>query len=210
MRTLLSINASGRQTRSITRRLTSRFVEAWLAVNRSATVLERDVGLAPPPVVTEKWIAAAYSDPATHSPELREALVVSDELIAEIESADLIVVGAPIYNFGMPAQLKAYFDQIVRVGRSFDYDPNRKHPYLPLLADKPVIVVTSAGDGAIHPGGPLENMNHFEPHLKTVFGFIGLNSLEFVRVGYEEFSDDRLRDSIANAEAMIDRLACSI
>lgn len=172
-------------------------------------MLDRDVGLDPPPVVNERWIAAAYSDPATHSSEQRDALAISNALIAEIESADVIVMGAPIYNFGMPAQLKAYFDQIVRVGRTFDYDPKRDDPYVPLLADKPVIVVVSAGDGAIHPGGPLEAMNHLEPHLQTVFSFIGIRSLEFVRVGYEEFGDERLHESIAQAEAALDGLVCA-
>ena len=208
MKTLLCINASGRQTRSITRKLTRRFVDRWRTAHPDGRVIDRDVGGVasdPPPCVNERWIAAAFSAPATRSEGQRAALALSETLIAEIESAELIVLGAPIYNFGMPAQLKAYFDQIVRVGRTFAYEPGRAEPYRPLLEDKPVIVVVSAGDGAIHPGGPLEGMNHLEPHLRTVFDFIGIRSLEFVRVGYEEFADERLRDSIDAAERALDR-----
>ena len=138
------------------------------------------------------------------------ALQVSDSLIDELVAADCVVLGTPIYNFGMPAQLKAYFDQVVRVGRTFAFAPGDAEPYRPLLASKPVIVVTAAGDGSMHPGGALYHLNYLEPHLLTVLGFIGLTDTTFVRVGYDEFQDDRLKRSLSAAERTIDELATAM
>ncbi len=205
MKTLLLIHSSGRVTRSITRKLSARFVEKWLAHNPDGRVLERDLTSTPPPVVNEAWIAAAFAEP--QSQEIPEkALQVSEELIEELISADLIVLGAPMYNFGMPAQLKAYIDQIVRIGRTFVFEPANPEPYRALVSsDKPVVVITSAGDGDIHPGGPLAHMNYLEPHLTTVLGFIGLTDLRFIRAGYDEYQDDRTRRSVARAESEVDQ-----
>ena len=121
MNTLLVVNASGRVTRSITGRLTDRFARNWSAVHPAGTVLQRDVGIQPPTPVNEAWIAAAFAAPNRRTPEMHAALVESDTLLEEIERADAIAIGAPLYNFGMPAQLKAWFDQIIRVGRTFDF-----------------------------------------------------------------------------------------
>jgi FMN-dependent NADH-azoreductase len=173
METLLVINSSGRVTRSITRRLTQRFSDAWQKQNPTGKIIQRDVGRNPPAPVDEGWIAAAFAEPARRTPAMHEALRSSEALIEEIIAADTIVVGAPIYNFGMPAQLKAFVDQIVRVGRTFDFVPGTAEPYRPLLSPKPVLVISSAGDGALHPGGGLAHLNFLEPHLETVFRFIG-------------------------------------
>jgi FMN-dependent NADH-azoreductase len=156
--------------------------------------------------VNEAWIAAAYIDPAGHTPAMRAALHESETLIAEIARVDTVVIGAPMYNFGMPAQLKAYFDQVVRVGRTFAFEATADEPYRPLLIPRPVVVITSAGDGAVHPGGALEHLNFLEPHLKAILGFIGLTDVSFVRAGYDEFQDHRTRRSLASAEAAVDQL----
>lgn len=166
MKTLLVLNASGRVTRSITRHLTSRFAESWRNTNPGGRVIQRDPGLNPPPPVNESWIAAAFADPAERSDAANDALRASDALIDEIVAADTVLLGTPIYNFGMPAQLKAFVDQIVRAGRTFEFTREADHPYRPLLASKPVIVVVSAGDAAMHPGGALAHLNHLEPHLR--------------------------------------------
>jgi FMN-dependent NADH-azoreductase len=206
MKSLLVINSSGRVTRSITRHLTARFAAGWSSLNPDGEIVCRDVGLNPPPPVNEAWIAAAFCDPATQSSAMREAIRLSETLIDEVAGADAIVFGVPMYNFGMPAQLKAYFDQIVRVGRTFAFDPGVDEPYRPLLASKPVVVITSAGDGAVHPGGALAHLNFLEPHLETILAFIGLTDLSVVRAGYDEYQDDRAKRSLANAEKAVDQL----
>lgn len=205
MNSILILNSSGRTTRSITRRLTDRFAQGWLARHPQGRAVWRDLTENPPPVVNESWIAAAFADPSQRSAPARQALRASEDLIEELAAASLIVIGAPVYNFGMPAQLKAYIDQVVRVGRTFAFEPGKPDPYRPLLEDRPVIVITSAGDGAILPGGALAHMNYLEPHLRTALLFIGLSSIEFVRVGYDEFGDNRFKHSLAAAEAEVDR-----
>ena len=208
MKTLLVLNASGRVTRSVTRRLTNRFAESWLAANPDGRVLQRDLGLNPPTPVNERWIAAAFTAPEERSDAANEALRESEALIGEIDAADSVLFGTPIYNFGMPAQLKAFFDQVIRVGRTFEFTPEAAEHYRPLLSSKPIIVVISAGDGAMHPGGALAHLNHLEPHLRTVLGFIGLTDVTFVRVGDEEHGGDGFKRSLALAETALDELAC--
>lgn len=204
MKSLLVLHSSGRVTRSITRRLAQRFATAWLGQNLGGRVHERDLGLNPPTTVNEPWIAAAFSEPAARTAAMRDSLRLSDTLVDEIIAADAIVIGAPIYNFGMPAQLKAWLDQIVRVGRTFAFQPGDAEPYRPLLASRPVLVLESAGDGSLYPGAPLAHLNFLEPHLTTVLGFVGLTDVDFIRVGYEEFQDQRLQDSLAAAEQAVD------
>lgn len=210
MKTLLVLHTSGRVTRSITRRLTHRFAAAWSARHVGGVVSQRDLGLHPPATVNEAWIAAAFAEPLQRTPAMHETLRLSETMIEEIVAADTVVLGVPIYNFGLPAQLKAYVDQIVRIGRTFSFDPGAAEHYRPLLAPKPVVVIVSAGDGSLHPGGALAHLNFLEPHLLTVLGFIGLSDVTFVRVGYDEYGDDRFKQSLAAAEAAVDELAAGL
>lgn len=207
MKNLLVVNASGRINRSITRRLTHQYAERWQEANPGGRVVYRDVGQNPPAPVNEAWIASAFSKAEQRSPQMRAALAQSEQLLNEIESATAIVFGVPMYNFGVPSALKAYFDQVIRVNRSFLFDPQAEEPYQPLLADKPTRVIVSVGDGSLLPGGEMETLNFLEPHLATMLNFIGLHSLEFVRVGYEEYQDHRLKQSLETAQASIDRMA---
>jgi FMN-dependent NADH-azoreductase len=208
METLLVINSSARVTRSITRQLTERFAAAWLSHQPNGEVIRRDVGLHPVPAINEAWIASAFSDPSRHTEAMRRALARSNELIDELFRATAIVVGAPMYNFGMPAQLKAWVDQIVRVGRTFDFNPaTPENPYLPLVPSRPVVIITSKGASGYDPGEHSAHLNFLEPHLETVFGLIGLNGLSFVRVGSEESNDDHFRQTLSTAERTVDDLA---
>ena len=209
MNTLLVVNSSGRVTRSITRRLADRFVRAWSAAHPAGAVIDRDVGLHPPTTVGEAWIAGAFAKPEDRTPEMRAALRESDVLLEEIDRADAIVIGAPLYNFGMPAQLKAWFDQIIRVGRTFDFTGDPIAPYRPLLRSKPVVVLVSAGDAAMLPGGSAFPRATLEPHLTTLLTFNGLLDLTFIRVGDEEKPGESHERSIAAAEQAIDRYAAT-
>lgn len=207
---LLVVNSSGRSTRSITRRLTGQFAGHWQSAHPDGELIERDVTLQLPSPVNEAWIASAFAAPETRSPMMQAILSESETLLAEIEAADALVFGVPMYNFGLPAQLKAYFDQIIRVNRSFAFDPEADEPYQPLLADKPTTVIVSVGDGDLLPGGSMAELNFLEPHLTTMLGFIGLHSLEFVRVGYDEFQDERLKNALESAEQAVGQRAVAL
>jgi FMN-dependent NADH-azoreductase len=110
-------------------------------------------------------------------------LAESEALIAEIEAAEAIVIGTPLYNFGMPAVLKLWIEQIVRVDRSFEIVSGASgETYRPLLKSKPVVVVVAAGNGAFLSGGPLAALNFLESHLGSVLTFLGFTEVTFVRI----------------------------
>lgn len=116
---LLHIDASPRSERSHSRRLTREFVEGWKQAHPADVVTYRDVGRSWIPHVDELWIAAAYTPPDQRTPQMWEAIEISDQLVDEFLAADLYVIGVPMYNFSIPSSLKAYIDQIVRIGRTF-------------------------------------------------------------------------------------------
>ncbi|MGW0249777.1 FMN-dependent NADH-azoreductase [Nocardia goodfellowii] len=208
MTTLLHLDASPRGARSHTRSLTDDFVTRWVQQHSEVTVARRDLGIEPPPHLTEGWIAAAFTEPARRTPRMRADLAVSDELVDELLGTDVLVVGVPMYNFGIPAMLKAYIDQIVRVGRTFSFDPELRDPYAPLLPPgKRAFFIVSTGDSGYQADGPLAALNQVEPYLRTVFGFIGIDDLQFVYVGNDEFGGDRLSESLAAARNRVAELA---
>ena len=211
MARLLRIDSSPRGTRSHTRRLTTAFVKLWKRHHPSDEVNERDVGLQPPPPVNENWIAAAFCDPDRRTAEMRSALSLSEELVDELLSADVLVIGAPMYNFGIPASLKAYVDQIVRIGRTFAFEPNNAvQPYRPLTNGKRVFVIVSTGDAGYAPGEPLAALNQVEPYLRTVLGYIGIRRIDFVYAGYDEFGGERLEHSLTAAITRVSKLASEL
>jgi FMN-dependent NADH-azoreductase len=138
---LLRIDSSARRN-SVSRQLTQRFVEAWQKENPSGEVIERDLATTHLPMITDEWTLAAYSDPARLTPAQRDTLSVSETLIEELLAADTIVIGAPMYNLTVSAPLKAWIDQIVRIGRTVLYGPNGPDG---VLKGKKVIVLTSRG-----------------------------------------------------------------
>lgn len=210
MKTLLHIDASARM-RSHTRRLSGRFVETWGAQRPDDMILTRDLALTPPPPVTEAWIAAAFTKPERRTPEMIADLAISDALVDELDRADLIVIGAPMYNFGVPSTLKAYIDNIVRVGRTFGFDRSRPgEPYWPLLEGKKLVILGARGDYGYDAGGRIAQMNHVEPHLGTAFGYIGITDVTSIAVEFDEFADDRVKDSLLRAEQRVDRLVATM
>lgn len=211
MATVLRIDSSPRRARSHTRKLTQRFVDRWLELHPDDGVVTRDVGLEPPPLVTEAWVAAAYTNPEARTPEMWAALAVSEVLVDEFMAADLIVMGIPMYNFGMPAAMKAYIDQIVRVGRTFGFDRNREGElYWPMVENKPLVVLSARGDAGFNPGEPNAWMNHMEPHVEAVMSFIGITDITSIAIENEEFKGERLAQSLRTAEEAVDRVAAQM
>ncbi|MFD1840139.1 FMN-dependent NADH-azoreductase [Paracidovorax cattleyae] len=220
MTTLLHIDASARSGGSDTtphgshtRRLTARFARQWMSAHPDTQVIYRDIGHEPPPPVTGPWIHAAFTPEPAREPWMHDALRTSDVLVDELLRADLIVAGVPMYNFGPPAQFKAYIDNIVRVGRTFGFDRGRDgEPYWPLLADagKRLVILSSRGDHGYGAGQRLADRNHVEPSVATAFAYMGITDVRGVAVEYDEFADQRLADSIRRAEAEVDALAATL
>jgi FMN-dependent NADH-azoreductase len=138
-----------------------------------------------------------------------EVLAESDALVDELLAADIIVAGVPMYNFGPPAQFKAYIDNIVRVGRTFGFDRARPgDPYWPLLSEhgKRLIILSSRGDYGYSDGERIRHMNHVESSIRTAFGYMGITNVETAATEYDEFADERLYASLVQAEAKVDAL----
>ena len=218
-RNLLWIDSSARSGRSgqdrhgsHTRRLTARFIERWQAGRPHDAITYRDVGANPPAPVTGDWVAAAFTKPDRRDAAQRATLAESDELTAELIAADLIVVGAPMYNFGIPAPLKAWIDNVVRVGVTFGFDRARGDvPYWPMLTGgKQLVILGSRGDYGYDPGERLADINLVEASLTIPLGYIGIDRHEAVAIEYDEFADDRLAASIATAEARTEALAARL
>ncbi|HJS04931.1 MAG TPA: NAD(P)H-dependent oxidoreductase [Variovorax sp.] len=216
MSTLLHIDASARPGRSgidphgsHTRRLSARFVERWRAARPQDRIDYLDVGARPPSHVTGPWIHAAFTPPEAREPWMGEALAESDRLVDQLIAADLIVVGLPMYNFGVPAQFKAYIDNIVRVGRTFGFDRARGEvPYWPLLADagKRLVLLGSRGDFGYGKGERIAHLNHTEASVRSVFGYMGIDEVHELAVEYDEFGGEMLAQSLVQAERAVDRL----
>ncbi len=218
-RNLLWIDSSARPGRSShdprgshTRRLTARFVEGWKAARPHDAIVYRDVGANPPAPVTGDWVGAAFTKPDRRDATQRATLAESDELTAELIAADVIVIGAPMYNFGIPAPLKAWIDNVVRVGVTFGFDRGRGEiPYWPMLTGgKQLVILGSRGDYGYDPGERLSDINLVETSLTIPLGYIGIDRHESVAIEYDEFADDRLAASIAGAEALTDALAARL
>ncbi|MGY2051631.1 FMN-dependent NADH-azoreductase [Methylobacterium sp. JK268] len=193
---------------SHTRRLSHRFVTRWSAARPQDGVVVRDVGRRPPAPVSEAWIAAAFRPPERRGDDEAAVLAESDLLAAELVAADLVVVGAPMYNFGVPAPLKAWIDNVVRVGVTFGFDRTRPgEPYWPMLPPgKRLIILTARGDHGYAPGGRLAAMNLVEAGLTVPLAYLGLHETHTIAVEYDEFGDERLAASLAAAEAAVDAL----
>lgn len=213
---LLQIDSSARSGRSgeqphgsHTRRLSSRFVRRWQLLRPQDAVTYRDVASCPPRPVTGEWVHAAFTPPAQRAPWMRRALAESDALVDELVAADLIVIGVPMYNFGMPSTLKAWIDNIVRVGRTFGFDRRRAgEPYWPLLEDqhKRLVLLSARGDYGYGPGERLDASNHVEAGVITPLRYIGIGTVHRIAIEYDEFADERLQASIADAEDAVDAL----
>lgn len=193
---ILHLDSSPRGSRSISRSLTKEFISAWLTVHPEDSVTYRDVGKYPVPPVDEAWIAGAFSKAEVLPDELKNALSISDELINELFVADHYVFGVPMHNFSIPANFKAYIDQVVRVNRTFTPD------WQGLLTNKKMLVITSRGS-SYKTGTDLEALDFQEPYLRTVFGFIGITDITFLNVESVNEGQEARERSLTEARDVI-------
>ena len=191
---ILSVQASAGMERSLTRKLSDSFLNILKMKLAPVEIEELDLVRNSPPFMTPEWIAAAFSKTGL-TEQQRMVLAKSDEYIRQIEEADLFVIGTPMYNYGMPAALKAWFDQIARINKTFSFDLSRgDFPIEPILSGKKMVVFTSSGEFDFQKGGAREAFNHLVPHIKSCAHYLGVtNEKNFYHVGieYQEFKDKR-------------------
>ena len=172
---LLRIDSSARAA-SVSRQLTGAFTELWKAKHSGGKVVERDLASTRFSTITDEWVSATRMEPSQWSEKQRTAIASSDVFIAELFAADTIVIGTPMHNYGVSWPLKAWIDQIVRIGKTVEYGPQGPKG---LLRDKEVVVITSRG-GSYGPGSPRAHMDFVEPYLRAVFGFLGVTNIKFI------------------------------
>ena len=175
MPTLLAIEVSPRQELSTSRKLADFFIDHWRMHPGSAVVI-RDLVKTPPPFVDFAWIGGAFTPRDQHSPESAAAIKVSDDLVAELKAADHIVIATPMFNFSIPAVLKAYIDQIVRVGVTVSLNN------VGLLTGKKATIILASG-GDFSPGSPVEKYNQASGYLRQVLAWVGINDVEVILAG---------------------------
>ena len=194
---------------SQSRRLSELFIRTWRESDSSIQVIHRDVGKHPPRLIDEEWIVSEFGYAAS-AEQAQQRLKMSDEFIKELKWADLIVIAVPMYNFGPPAHLKAYIDNIVRINKTYAFDIEKEQPYTGLLNPKVPLVLLSArgGHDFDHPDAPFKN--HVEPSIKTAFNFIGIQLFHEIAIEYQEYGGELLEASIKHAEQqvveLVDRL----
>ncbi|MBN9671682.1 NAD(P)H-dependent oxidoreductase [Labrenzia aggregata] len=170
-KTILQIDASARKSGSVTRELSGKLVERLQHRYPEAKVVSRDIsqGL---PFLDEDWIGASFTDPEQRSETQRKTLALSDTLVAELKAADTIVIGTPIYNFSIPAALKAWVDLIARARETFKYTEDGP---VGLLEDKKAYVIVASGGTKVG-----SDIDYAATYLKHVLGFVGITDVSFI------------------------------
>ncbi|MGH6631784.1 FMN-dependent NADH-azoreductase [Sphingopyxis sp.] len=191
---ILRIDASARNEGSTTRPLADQLVNRLVEQGYGATVTRRDLNTAPPALLTESWIGANFTDEEARSDEQKAVLAGSDELIAELEAADTIVITAPIYNFAIPASLKAWVDLIARARRTFRYTEAGPEG---LLTGKRAFIVFASGSVPLG-----SEVDFASGYLKHILGFVGITDVTIIA------ADGHMMDgeAVARATSTIDGL----
>jgi FMN-dependent NADH-azoreductase len=198
MKTLLQIRSSIFSDGGQSSRLAERFVAAWRVANPEGKVVVRDLAREPVPHLNAARFGAFLAKRGERTPEQQAVVAYSDALIAELKGADVVVLGLPMYNFGLPSTLKAYFDHIARAGETFRYTEKGA---VGLVTGKEVYVFTARG--GLYDGTPRDTQT---PYIREYLGFLGMSEIEFVHAEGLAISEASKQQGIDRAHAQIDRL----
>ncbi len=176
MTKLLVVETSPRGDYSISRGLTRRFVAEWKAAHPGGEVVDRDLMETDLPFVTAPWLQAYFTPPEQHSAEMKEVLRLSDELVAEVLATDHLVIATPVYNYNVPAALKAWIDHIVRKGLTLGVDGSG------LLTGKKATVLLASG-GVYTEGSPIRDRDIATQYIRLILKVIGIADVTFIAAG---------------------------
>ena len=195
---ILQINSSARSTGSASTRLADAIVARVQAANPQASLVRRDLAAAPHPMLDEPTLQALFTPADKRTPEQAARIALDDALIAQVQAADVIVIGAPMYNFGITVQLKSWFDAIARANVTFKYTENGP---VGLLTGKKVYVGLSRG------GLHRDSANDSQvPYLNTMFGFLGLTDVQYVYSEGMGMGPEAVAKAQAQADAEINAI----
>jgi FMN-dependent NADH-azoreductase len=193
---ILQVNSSARREGSQSSQLASAIVEGFRAINPGARVTVRDLAHTPHPELDDAALQALFSPADQHTPEQAARVAQDDVLIAEIQAADVVVLGVPMYNFGVPAQLKNWIDAVTRAKVTFRYTANGPEG---LLKGKKVYVALTRGGR--YRNTPADTQ---VPYLRTVLGFLGMTHVQFVYAEGLAMGADAANEALASAHQQID------
>ena len=179
MPTLLHIDSSPLYGSSVSRQLTGAFVSQWKSSHPTGIVVDRDLTSTAIAPITGEWVGAVYTPDEARTPQQKQLLSLSDSLLAELFQADEYVFGVPMHNFGIPAALKLWIDQITRVGKTFSYADGT--PKGLIIGKKATFIIATGGIYDAHT--QMASYNFVEPYLRTLFGFLGLTDVTFLTAG---------------------------
>jgi len=197
--TLLQINASIFSNHGQSTRLADEFVAAWRASNPGAKVIVRNLAEETVPHLDAERFGAFLAKPGERSVEQRAVVEYSDALIDELKRADVLVLGLPMYNFGVPSTLKAYIDHIARAGATFKY--TEKGPVGLLTGKKAYVFATRGG---LYAGTPLDTQTAY---VRDMLRFLGIDDVEFVYAEGLAIGAERKAAALSQAQRAIERLA---
>ncbi len=196
--TVLHIDSSPMGDRSVTKKLSKKLVTE-LVISKGAQLISHDFGTHPLPHLSGEVLAAIFTPLDQQTEAQKELVKTSDTMVDELLAADVIVVGAPMWNFSVPSALKAWIDHISRAGKTFKY--TESGPKGLVSSDKKVIVVSSRG--GIYTEGPAQAFDFQEAYLKAVFGFLGITDVSFVRAEGVSMGPDAVSKALQAADQQI-------
>ncbi len=203
---LLQIDSSPLGANSVTRQLTADVVKAWTKARPNTTVVYRDLAVAPPEHLTAELMQVVkFRDLENLNARQQSELALTDALVDEVLSANVLVIGAPMYNFSIPTQLKVWIDRICQAGRTFRY--TEKGP-IGLAGGRKVIIVSARGGR--YAGTPMETaLDHQEAYLKAVMGFVGITDVSVVRAEGVAMGPEPRAQALEAAGREIERLVAA-
>ncbi len=179
---LLVVEASPRGEYSISRNLATKFVKDWRVVHPDGEVVERDLAKMDLPYVNLPWLGASLTPAEKHTPEMKDVLILSDQLVDELLAADHIAISTPVYNYNIPANLKSYVDHIVRKGRTLGMTGEG------LVHGKKCTVLMASG-GVYTEGSPIRDRDIATTYLRLILKVIGIEDVTFVAAGGSKVVD---------------------
>ena len=195
---LLHIDSSILGTQSASRELSAAWAAKWHARHPESSVTYRDLAADSLPHLTADVLMARSAPHAIDDADLRARIESDETMMREFLDADVIVIGAPMYNFSVPSQLKAWIDRIAVAGRTFRYGQNGPEG---LAVGKKVVVISSRG--GIYSAGPAAGFDHQESYLRTVFTFLGITDIQFIRAEGLNLGADKRAAAMNDARVQI-------
>ena len=200
MTNVLIVTSSALGANSASTRIADEYESILRSAHPDANIVRRDIGADTIPHLTAETVGAIRGVFETDAQQQTAAL--SDQLIGELQAADLIVIASPMYNFGISSTLKAWFDHVLRAGITFRYTESGPEG---LLKGKKAVVIESRG--GFYSEGPAAALNSQEPHLRTMLGFVGIDDVSFVLAEKLAFGPEAVEQSINGAVAELRSLA---